>query len=642
MKFLANFRTATKLFVVSAVTTALLIAVGVVGIRNSTEQAQVLAQLQQQELRGIASIKQASLLLSYMNAEVGRALLATDTAEASYHAQNVSAFDPEFLSQIARADSAVVDSASRVRMDEIRSGYPEFLSSTRRAIQQRMDSDLDAARGSAMEASAVGQALVDMMAEVATTKEILGEQAFEASTVAAAKARRLLMILVGVGAAVTLLLGAWLSRLITAPLARTMSVLESVAAGDLSREVAVIGTDENARMGRALNVAIDAQREALRVAKAAGDEAHRVAEREAAQAQELRARVDSILEVVAAAASGDLTRSVTVSGDDAIGRMGVALDRFLADLRGSIAQIADHSAGLASSSDSLAAVSEEMSATAEETAAQARAVSETSDSVLVRVREIDHGAATVAARVRDIASSADEASTVVDRAVLAASEASTTIGQLNSSSVRIGKVIDVIQAIAQQTNMLALNAAIEAARAGSAGDGFAVVANEVKSLASRTSEATREVAVVIGDIQRDAGAAVSAISEIGTVVDRIRTLQHNIAGAVDEHTAVVTDMTASIGGAREATEHIVQGIDGVATAARGTSDGAEQTQQAAQDLAGFANQLGELVGRFRFETTDEVGSAVADGEVRGAPDALAHAHAHANTREREHEVEPVF
>lgn len=627
MKLLANLGTATKLFVVSAITTALLVAVGVVGIRNSTQQAQVLAQLQQQELRGIASVKQASLLLSYMNGEVGRALLAVDTAEASYHAQNVAAFDVEFLVQLARADSAVVDSTSRVRMEEVRTGYPEFLSATRRAVEQRMASDLESARGSAVEASAVGQALVDMMAEVATTKEVLGEQAFAASTAAAAKARRLLITLVGAGALLTLALGAVLSRLITAPLARTMSVLESVAAGDLSREVAVVGTDEVARMGRALNVAISAQREALERARDAGEAAQRIAAREAEQATELRGRVDLMLEVVDAAATGDLTQTVHVSGDDAIGRMGIALERFLGDLRESIASIADHSAALARSSDSLASVSEEMSATAEETAAQARAVSETSEAVLGRVREIDQGASTVGARVRVIASSADEASTVADRAVEAASEASTTIGALNASSVRIGKVIDVIEAIAQQTNMLALNAAIEAARAGSAGDGFAVVANEVKSLANRTSQATREVATVVGDIQRDAGAAVSAIGEIGSVVERIRALQHNISGAVDEHTAIVANMSASIGGAREATEHIVQGIDGVAVAARGTSDGAEQTQQAAQDLAGFATQLGELVGRFRFERD------AAEASSRPAQSTKAGGTAGANSRE---------
>lgn len=639
----AHFRTATKLFVASIITTFLLVSVGYVGVRNSEQQQAALSQLQQQEMRGISSVKQASILLSYMNGEVGQALLATDTAEASYHGQNVAAFDQEFRVQIARADSAVVDSSSRGRMMEVRAGYDAFVATTQRAIAQRLAGQLDSARTTAVEASAVGQGLVDMMAEVATAKEVLGEQAFAASSRAASSARRLLMGLVIGGALLSLALGLVVSSLITRPLDRTMSVLESVAAGDLSREVQVVGTDEVARMGRALNVAIVAQRESLAVAQRASAESQQAAEREAQQAAELRARVDQILASVAAAANGDLTHPVNVSGDDAIGRMGGAFESLLADLRQSIASIAGHSEDLSMASDSLASVSEEMSATAEETAAQARTVSDTSQEVIRRVREIDDGARSVTARVADIEVNAGEANTVAARAVEMSTGAAATIGELHASSARIGKVIDVIQGIAQQTNMLALNAAIEAARAGDAGNGFAVVAGEVKSLATRTSDATHEVASVIEEIQRGSAAAVSEISEIGKVIGRIRVLQQGITIAVKEHTAVVSDMTRSIGGARESTEQISQGIDGVALAARGTSDGADHTQRAAQDLAALAAELGTLVSRFQIGETDVPhGSARAPHRESPAAGAVSAPHEAAHLAEDEHEDLAVF
>lgn len=250
---------------------------------------------------------------------------------------------------------------------------------------------------------------------------------------------------------------------------------------------------------------------------------------------------------------------------------------FLADMRDSIATIASQSRGSPRSSESLAAVSEEMSATAEETAAQACTVSETSNSVAHPVREIDAGAASITARVRDIATHAGEVATVAERTVTAARGAASTITALHKSRVKIRKVIDAIRAIAQQTNMLALNADIEAAHAGAAGIGSAVVAQEVKSLVERTSGATLEVASVITEIQPGSGAAVSAIDEVEKVVDRIRGLQHAIAEAVHERTAVVADMPVSVGGARQATEQIVRGIAGVADAARGTSGGAAST-----------------------------------------------------------------
>lgn len=267
MRLLTNVRTATKLLVSSAITTLLLVAVGYVGVRNSAQQAEAIANLQQRELRGIAAVKQSSILLSYINAEVGRALLAVDTAEASYHAQNVAAFDTEFRNTLSRADSTVVDSASQSRMAEVRKGYPEFMSTTQRALDERLAGNLESARATATEASAVGQALVDMMAEVATAKEVLGEQAFTTSSAAADSARKLLLALVAIGALLTVGLGVFVSRLITVPLGQTVSVLESVAAGDLQREVAVVGQDEMARMGRALNVAIAAQRDALQRAE---------------------------------------------------------------------------------------------------------------------------------------------------------------------------------------------------------------------------------------------------------------------------------------------------------------------------------------------------------------------------------------
>ncbi|HEV2968355.1 MAG TPA: methyl-accepting chemotaxis protein, partial [Pirellulales bacterium] len=198
---------------------------------------------------------------------------------------------------------------------------------------------------------------------------------------------------------------------------------------------------------------------------------------------ELKAGVDSILESVNAAASGDLTREVTVTGHDAIGQMGSGLGTFLADLRRSISAIAQNAQTLASSSEELSAVSSQMSSNAEETASQANVVSAASEQVSKNVQTVATGVEEMSASIREIAKNASEAAKVATQAVSVAEATDTTISKLGESSAEIGKVIKVITSIAEQTNLLALNATIEAARAGEAGKGFAVVANEVKELA---------------------------------------------------------------------------------------------------------------------------------------------------------------
>ncbi|HEV2968339.1 MAG TPA: methyl-accepting chemotaxis protein, partial [Pirellulales bacterium] len=198
---------------------------------------------------------------------------------------------------------------------------------------------------------------------------------------------------------------------------------------------------------------------------------------------ELKAKVASMLEVVNAAAGGDLTREITVSGSDAIGQMGRGLSSFLADLRVSVSAIAKNALTLASSSEELSTVSTQMSGNADETSGQANIASAASEEVSKNVQTVAAGIEEMSASINEIAKNASDAAKVATQAVTVADATNATIAKLGESSAEIGKVIKVITSIAEQTNLLALNATIEAARAGEAGKGFAVVANEVKELA---------------------------------------------------------------------------------------------------------------------------------------------------------------
>lgn len=316
--------------------------------------------------------------------------------------------------------------------------------------------------------------------------------------------------------------------------------------------------------------------------------------------EELKEKVDLILQVVDAAAEGDLTNRIPVKGDDAIGQMGESLERFFGDLRTSIASMAENATALAGASEELSAVSSQMSSNAEETSSQANVVSAASEQVSQNVQTVATGVDEMNSAIREIAKNASEAAKVSQQAVNVANTTNSTIAKLGESSAEIGKVVKVITSIAEQTNLLALNATIEAARAGEAGKGFAVVANEVKELAKETAKATEDISLKIETIQLDTQGAVEAIRQISTVINQINDISNTIASAVEEQTATANEMGRNVAEASKGSGEIAQNITAVATAAQSTTQGANNTQQAAGELSRMAAELQQLVGRFKY------------------------------------------
>jgi methyl-accepting chemotaxis protein len=353
--------------------------------------------------------------------------------------------------------------------------------------------------------------------------------------------------------------------------------------------------DSTGRVCKVVKFATD-----ITAAKRAEFAAQQAAERQLHDAAELRAKVDAMLAVVDAAADGDLTRDVDVTGDDAIGRMGDGLGRFLTDLRARIGGIGGTAGTLSDASEGLSAVSAQMGTNAEETAAQAGTVSAAAEEVSQSVQTVAAAVEEMGASIREISKNAADGARIATNAAATAHQTNLTIAKLGESSAEIGQVVKVITSIAQQTNLLALNATIEAARAGEAGKGFAVVANEVKELAKETAKATEEIGQKITAIQADTRLAVEAIREITDIVARINDLSTAIATAVEEQTATTAEISRNVSEAARGSGEIAQNITAVAQAAQDTTVGAARTRDSAADLNRMAAELQDMVAKFRL------------------------------------------
>ncbi len=303
---------------------------------------------------------------------------------------------------------------------------------------------------------------------------------------------------------------------------------------------------------------------------------------------------------MAEAAEGNLGVSIPVDGSDEIDQLGDALNRTLQHTAELIRAIDSSAAQLTSSAHSVREGASSVTDVTGRAGEQTSAVTDGIERAATHISHVAAGTEEMALSIRQISERAQEASSVAATAVDEATITRGIIAKLGESSVEIGEVLQMIENIAGQTNLLALNATIEAARAGDAGRGFGVVANEVKELSRATAEATKQIAEWIDVIQGDSREAIGAIGRIGTVIDEIHGTQASIAAAVEEQSAVMSEIGRAAGDLANMVDEIATRVDGVNGAMATAETFANSNEAEVGRLLDVAEELEGLVRRFKI------------------------------------------
>lgn len=618
LNWIKNMKIGTRLMICFFVMVVLTGMVGFVGIYNIRDVNTRDDELYDHNTVPLGHLGQAASYFNRSRVNFDQLLMAASKEEKHKYASKIVEFDKLTDIKMDEFEEHIRSGEIRQEFKKLKEVRTKWLAARDEVIRQVLAGDLEKAY--ALDAGGekrLAIELADLMDRLIQLNIEEGKKRADINTAVSEAAVRNMLILIITSIVAAMGLATFITGLATKAIKDLQTLMAQVELGDLTVQGQVVSQDELGQLTGSFNKVIAKMRQmtqeiqdTMMILHDSSNNLLAVAEAVAANTEEMSAIAGG-----ANVAAMDITVGVkksaaaVVESSDSINSISSATEEISATVQSLAASAEQASVTLAQ----VSSLVEHISSSINVVSGSAKAVSGSVDNVVNAVQEINIS-------LNDVSKNCERSIKVARDADMRAQETTMIIAKLNNLSKQIGKIVNLISDIADQTNMLALNAAIEAAGAGEAGKGFAVVANEVKELAKQTARATDDIATQIEAMQTEMVDAVEAMKKITQVVGEINDNSSNIAAAVTEQSVVVGGISAAVVKAAEKVNLITSEIGDIAEKSNNVARSSAETSQGVRSIARSVAEL-SVVASDVAKSTEQASARM--GEVAMASQRIA-------------------